>query len=122
MTTVYGWLLAIALLVVGGWYTHNRVYQSGFDAAKKADDKALDQAADANATFQRTLETLKASVKECEDGRATDTEAAKRAAEEADHARAEIAAKAKKASKALADRMAGECREWATQPACGSVP
>jgi len=64
---------------------------------------------------------LESDKKVCEDGRIADAEAAKDAVEAADKARAALIARAGKADKALRNRMAGECKAWAAEPACGSL-
>jgi hypothetical protein len=117
----YAWLIALALIGLGGWYVHHRIYQDGYAAAQKADNKALDAAADTNAAMQRVLAVAENAAAECADGRKADEAAAQRAAEAATQERDKIAKRAALANKKLSDLMAGECRDWAKMPACGSA-
>jgi hypothetical protein len=121
MATIYGWLIALALVVCGGWYMHHRVYQDGYDAAHKADEKALKDASDANVAMKSALAAAESAAAECAAAREADQKAAEIAANMAMEARKRIAASAAKANKKLADLMAGECKAWAQAPACGSM-
>ncbi len=118
---VYAWLIALALVVCGGWYVHHEIRASAIAEQKKLDDKALDDAADINAAMQRVLAVAENAAAECAKGREADQAAAKAAADAAQHERDTIAKRAAATSKKLSDLMAGECKAWATMPACGSA-
>lgn len=121
MIRVYLALAIIAALGLVGWRVHHNIYESGRADQRKVDDKALNDAADANAAFQRTLAAAEGAAAECVAGREADATAAREAAAAADGARKRIAAAADKANKKLSDLMAGECKAWASLPACGST-
>ena len=122
MIRIYLALAIVAALGLAGWRVHHSIYQSGYAAAQKADNKALDDAADANAAMQKTLAAAEGAAAECLAGREADSKAAQDAATAADAARKRIASQAANANKKLAELMAGECKAWAELPACGSVP
>lgn len=105
-------------LVLGGWALHHAGYQAGVaDSAV-----ALNKEQDANAASQLAITGLRASVASCELNRILDQTAQSRAMAER-QAQLERAEKVYKSARdALAQLMGGQCKEWAKQPACGSVP
>lgn len=108
----------VAGLGLGGWALHSAGYQAGV-----ADSNlALTEAKNANDASQLAIAGLRLSVTTCERNRIVDLAAQDRALAE----RKALLERAEKvytdARERLQQLMGGQCKEWAKQPACGSVP
>jgi predicted negative regulator of RcsB-dependent stress response len=114
--------LLLAMLLAAGWRIHHNVYESGVQAQAAKDKVLIDQLSSANSNFREIVAQVESDKAACENGRIADANASKAATDAADKARAGLIADANTARRKLADKMSGECREWASQPACGSTP
>ncbi|MGH7290676.1 MAG: hypothetical protein ACREJT_05675 [Myxococcota bacterium] len=129
MTRVY--LIAAALALVGlmAWRVHHAVYESGYSAGVKVEhvkttaaEAERDTALGANTSCVAAIDALRGDVASCQAGRLADEQASKSAIANAEKSRGVIAREFAKSRASTADKMAGECRDWAKQPACGSGP
>ncbi len=105
-------------LGLGGWALHSAGYQAGV-----ADSNlALTEAKNANDASQLAIAGLRLSVTTCERNRIVDQAAQDRALADR-KAQLERAEKVyDTAREQLSRLMSGQCKEWAKQAACGSVP
>lgn len=111
-------LVLSIVLLVGAWMLHHEGYAAGAADAQAA----LDKEQDANRACTVAIKQVKLKLAQCDADRTVDlakqtTVTAERNAEEA-HAQEVY----KAARDDLQRLMRGDCREWAKQPACGSVP
>jgi len=106
------------VLLLGTWF----VYHEGYNAGAAAAQTALDKEQDANRTCTGTIARLKMSVALCETNRIVDLAAQTKALSQryAEEIHAQEVYKAQRDT--LQQLMRGDCREWAKQAACGSVP
>ena len=110
--------IALAASIAGNaWQLH----RAGLKSGEAKGDTAV--VTDANASCAAALQTLQETVAEQVAGRVFDRAKALRAMTDREADVAKLTRAHERDVAALAVRLAGECREWAEQPACGvSVP
>lgn len=111
-------LALIIVLLLGTWF----VYHLGYTAAAADSQVALDREQDANRTCTSTIARLKLSVSQCESDRVVDLAAQTKAVAQRNAEEAHAQEVYKTERDALLRLMHGDCKEWAKQAACGSVP
>lgn len=106
--------IALALSLAGNaWQLHHAGVKSG----ERAGDVAVVE--NANAGGQAAVEALQDALADSYVGRIFDRAEAAKAAAARDAERAGLQRQHDREVASLAARLAGECREWAMQPACG---
>lgn len=117
MNTTIGLALALALSIVGNvWQIRHAAISQG----KTAGDIAVVK--DANESGQAAIADLQNAVADCYAGRVFDRAAATMAANESAAERDTMRKRHDHDTAQLTRLLAGECREWAAQPACGVIP
>ncbi|MBA8886142.1 hypothetical protein FHW12_000333 [Dokdonella fugitiva] len=106
--------IALALSLIGNaWQLHH----SGVKSGERAGDIAVVE--NANAGGQAAVKALQDAVAESYVGRIFDRAEAAKATAVRDAERTTLQRQHDRDVASLAARLAGECRDWAAQPACG---
>lgn len=113
----YAELLAIAILLVAAW----GLYHMGYTTGKAESTVSLNQEQDANVASQGAITSLKMSLAQCEANNTVDLVAQTKALAERETQAKNAEQTYKDAVLSLSGTMAGKCKDWAKQPACGSV-
>lgn len=126
-TSLRQWLVGGALLVVLCgylyWSHHEREIGRKQSAAKIATITAqLTDAHNAIASNQDVIASLQFANAQCETGRLADQTAQMHALSARDQTDISLRAQAAAARSKLDALLAGRCKDWASQPACGGVP
>lgn len=121
------WLYAgaFALAVAGYlfWAHHERAIGRAQDAAKiVAISAQLTEAQSANRSNADAIKALQEANHQCEAGRLADQSAQVAALKDRDIAQAKLSKDAAAARTKLQALLAGRCKAWADQPACGVMP
>jgi hypothetical protein len=118
------WLYAIAFIAAVMlylfWAHHERAIGRDEDAAQitKITAQLLD-AQSANRSNNDAIKALQQANHACEAGRLADQDAQKKALQDRDTAQAKLSKDAAAARATLQALLAGRCKAWADQPACG---
>lgn len=118
-------ILALALLftAIAVFAEHERAIGRAQDAATITSLKAQIGVAQAvNASNVDTVHKLQASLQQCEAGRTLDQKLTADAKDAYDKQLKTLLSGARDASARTAQLLAGDCKVWAQQPACGVVP
>jgi len=121
------WLGAIALgaiIVFVLWWDH-RERQIGRDESAAQITTLNGQLADAQSANRSNADAIKAlqsANHQCESGREADREAQATALKDRDAVAAKLNKDAAAARATLQALLAGRCKDWAQQPACGVTP
>lgn len=111
---IIGLLVLLAgSLGVNTWQRHE------LSALKTSSKARIEQLESANAGWVLTLDSVKQSQLQCEQGRVADKEALRKALEENDAQGRTLRQKIAQAKDDLAQEIAGRCSNWASQPSCG---
>jgi hypothetical protein len=121
------WLYAAAFaMAVAGylfWAHHQRAIGRAQDAAKiVAISAQLTEAQSANRSNADAIKALQEANHQCEAGRLADQSAQAVALKDRDIAQAKLSKDAATARTKLQALLAGRCKAWADQPACGVTP
>jgi len=121
------WLYAIAFAAAVAlylfWAHHERAIGRDEDAAKIAAISAqLVEAQSANRSNNDAIKALQEANHQCEAGRIADKDAQTKALQDRDAAQVKLSKDAANARATLQALLAGRCKAWADQPACGVSP